>query len=89
MDNGTYRKTERGLERVEAESGYWVALHEVTPDSLELGDYLGVWNDETGRVWLDKSVLVMDRVEALTIAQRHAQLAIWDNIRQAEIYLNK
>lgn len=89
MQNGTYRKTEQGLERVDAAEGYWVALHETTLDALEVGDHLGVWSDDTGKLWLDKSVLIMDRVQALTTAQRNDQLAIWDNLKQAEIYLEK
>jgi hypothetical protein len=89
MRDGTYQKTAAGLERVEATAGYWVALHETTLEALELGDYLGVWNDQTGKVWLDKSALVIDRVEALTLAQRTDQIAIWDNLKQAEIYLKR
>lgn len=43
------------------------------------GRILGGWNDpEDGRVYLDVSILVADRDEALQLAVDHDQLAIFD-----------
>lgn len=80
MKDGTYRKTETGLEQVETNFGYWVASKEITPDELKVGEFLGVWTDpETGKVCYDKTFFLQDLNAALILCSEWNQKAIWDN----------
>lgn len=80
MKDGTYLKTETGFIPVAKDTGYWVASNEVEPDTLAVGDYLGVWTDpETGKVWYDKTNFIEDLGTALILCRHWNQKAIWDN----------
>lgn len=51
-------------------------------------NFFGVWIDDTdGKVYLDVTVLVDDRDEAIDLGRAEDQLAIWDYIKQEEIRL--
>lgn len=41
-------------------------------------EYLGFWQNETGYWWADISVHVLDKDEALKIADENFEAAIWD-----------
>jgi predicted metalloendopeptidase len=79
MLDGTYQKTFDGWEKVELDVGYWVASEETEMDSLDIGEYLGVWTDENGKVWYDKTHFIFDRETAIILGIRWNQLAIYDN----------
>lgn len=45
----------------------------------EPGHVFGAWHDpETGKVYLDVSTVRLDRGEAMALARKHGQLAIFD-----------
>lgn len=49
-------------------------------------EYIGVWTDtETGRVYIDAVQHESDVREALTLASRRGELAIWDIMAGVEI----
>jgi hypothetical protein len=80
MLDGTYQKTFDGWEKVELDVGYWVASQEVEMDDLEMGEFLGVWTDpDTGKVWYDKTHLILDPETAIILGIKWHQLAIYDN----------
>jgi hypothetical protein len=88
MLDGTYQKTWDGWSKVELEVGYWVASCEVEMDDLEMGEFLGVWTDpETGKVWYDKSHLILDLETATMLGIKWNQLAIYDNKNKSAITL--
>jgi hypothetical protein len=65
-------------------------LHEYiarTKDALTLPDrVLGGWRDPgTGRVYLDVSIVIGDFSEAMTLARKSAQVAIFDFFAMASI----
>lgn len=88
MKDGTYRKTENGFEPVIVDFGYWVAEREVEPDTLQNGEYLGVWTDENGKVWYDQSHFILDKGTALILCRQWNQKAIWDCANAVEIPMN-
>lgn len=74
-------------------SGYWVSTEGVSVhgkltrkgiiDALSLmetydGETIGIWESE-GITYIDKSVLIKDRGQALRVAEACNQLAIYDN----------
>lgn len=90
MKDGTYLMGKDGsLTPIEISSGYWVAEEEISLSDTPAGTIVGVWTDENGKVWTDKSYLVSDLDEALSLADKWKQLAIWDNQKQKSVYLNK
>lgn len=79
MIDGTYVKMTDGFMRVTPESGYWVASQEITPEDLEVGEFLGVWTDpETGKTWYDKTHHIEDLGTALILCRHWNQKAFWD-----------
>jgi len=89
MKDGTYQKTETGLIEVTPDFGYWVASKEITPEELEINQFLGVWTDpETGKTWYDKTHFIEDLGTALILAREWKQLAIWDNAKGIAIPMN-
>lgn len=89
MQDGTYLKSNTGewLPVVQS-SGYYVAVRKMydISDLLNDDEYLGVWTDPTnGTLYLDASVHVADKWEALEMAHAGGELAIWDIARGAEI----
>ena len=87
MNDGTYIKTERGFEPVFMKTGYWVGEYEVKDlsEDLEIGDYLGVWTDPFGKVWYDRTHLILDLGTAYILANKWKQFAIWDNENKVAI----
>ena len=60
-------------------------LTEAIPE-LRNGRYVGYWRDaETGDVYLDVAENVLDRKEALYLAARRHEIAIWDVVACDEI----
>jgi hypothetical protein len=91
MENGTYLNLDGQFILSHAKSGYWVAVHKY--DSLDdtiTGDYVGVWtNPESGVMYLDRSVWVADKADAIALGKQQGQLAIWDCANETEIWLNE
>lgn len=85
MESGTYLKTEIGLSPIHANSGYWVAVEETTLDEVVVGETVGVWTDENGKLWVDKTVRLNDLTKALTLGKMFGQLAIYDATNKKEI----
>lgn len=82
MEDGTYLKDSTGawLPVVQS-SGYYVAVRPLDSIDAELhpNEYLGVWTDPgTGTLYLDASKHFGTMTEALAVAQRTGELAIWD-----------
>jgi hypothetical protein len=56
--------------------------------ALPVGSLLGVWRDPaTGLVYVDRSVWVRSRFEAVTLARFHHELAFWDCYRSESSYV--
>ena len=86
LANGTYLKTNGAFIRLETQDGYWVATGETTLEATQDGELVGVWSDqETGKLWIDKTRFVSDRETAIITAKAYDQIAIWDNHNQTEI----
>lgn len=85
METGTYQKTETGYSPIVATSGYWVAVEETTLDEIELGETVGVWEDDGGKVWVDKVVRLSDLTKALMLGRVFDQKAIYDIANKKEI----
>lgn len=51
--------------------------------------HLGGWISDDGKLYLDISVVIADRAEALRLAARHRQLAVYDLARQQEIWVEE
>ena len=80
MENGTYVMRPDGkLSPLEVSNGYWVAEKEVELSDVKSGDIVGVWTDDEGKEWIDKSHLIAELPEALALAEAWEQLAIYDN----------
>jgi hypothetical protein len=85
MENGTYQKTEAGFTPIVAKAGYWVAVEETTLDQIEPGETVGVWEDEEGKVWVDKVIRLSDLTKAMLLGRMFEQKAIYDIINKKEI----
>lgn len=85
--------TPRLDEPLAVSNGYWVSTEGISVhgkltrkgivDALDLmdlypGAVVGVWESE-GITYIDKSVLIKDREQALRVAEACNQLAIYDN----------
>lgn len=96
-DDGKFRLSEP----VAVASGYWVSTEGVSIhgkadakgilDALELmepydGETVGVWESE-GITYIDKSILIKDRGQALRVAEACNQLAIYDNNKREVVEL--
>ena len=89
MENGTYLNLDGEFVKVNATTGYWVALYPALPSQTVTGQYVGVWTDEKdGKEYYDRSVFIADLEYALEVAKQHDQIAIWDNANQTEIYVD-
>jgi len=84
------------------EQGTIIELKDFTPDSLFLTinklfiqyeiiynkQFIGIWLDKVnGKVYIDISVWVQDREEAIRKGLAESQIAIWDIENGQEIYL--
>jgi hypothetical protein len=88
MENGTYLKVGGEFYKMNATSGYWVAISPSLPSDILDGQYLGVWTDEKdGKEYYDRSVWIADLDNALAVAKQHDQLAIWDNANECEVWV--
>lgn len=85
MEPGTYLKNEAGFTKIVATSGYWVAVEETTLDDVVVGEAVGIWTDESGKTWVDKTVRISDLTKALELGKLFSQLAIYDIVNQKEI----
>ena len=89
MKDGTYiRAADGNLMPIFIDYGYWVASREIDPNTLAVGQYLGVWTDENGKVWYDLSHFIEDRGTALMLCRYWNQKAIWDCANAVEIPMN-
>jgi hypothetical protein len=87
LSDGTYLKLGRRYHRLEIDHGYWVATTETKEEYLGNLSVFGVWEDDTGKVWLDLVTYVGELEPAIALGKRYKQLAIWDNYNQKEITL--
>lgn len=93
IPNGTYRvKDDLSLEPIHETKGFWVATGEaftaLWPDKndwrlalrkLRRPEIVGIWTDPATQItYFDAPTHVIDRDEAIALAQRHNQIAIWD-----------
>jgi hypothetical protein len=85
METGTYQKTDDGYSPIVATAGYWVAVEETTLDDVEVGETVGIWTDETEKVWVDKVVRLSDLTKALMLGKMFEQKAIYDVVNKKEI----
>lgn len=89
LANGTYLKKGETFIRLETQEGYWVAINEISLDSVRQDEIVGIWTDpETGKIWVDETRFVLDKSHAVRIAKTHNQIAIWDNANQTTIQTN-
>jgi hypothetical protein len=89
MLDGTYIKKGETFIRLETTEGYWVAINEISFDSVRDGEIVGIWTDpETGKIWVDETRFVLDRSHAVRLAKTYDQIAIWDNRNQTTIKTN-
>lgn len=92
LADGTYRLTSAGtLDDANYRSGYLVAVEELASIAAicyPTNTLVGVWTDpKTGIIYLDRSVWVRCKFEALALAKSHSQLAIWDARNNVSIYV--
>lgn len=88
-------------EPVAVASGYWVSTEGVSIhgkadtkgilDALQLiepydGETIGIWESE-GITYIDKSILIKDRGQAMRVAEACNQLAIYDNKKREVVEL--
>lgn len=85
LENGTYLNISGELVRVEATKGFWVGYEETTLEDTKHGELVGVWVDDTGKVWVDRVWHYPELEEALEVARINNQLAIWDNANGVEV----
>ena len=86
LANGTYLKVGETFIRLETNEGYWVAVNEISLESVKDGEVVGIWRDpETGTLWVDETRFILDRETAITTAKAYDQIAIWDNRNQTTI----
>lgn len=89
MENGTYLNLDGEFVPIVATTGYWVAIEPALPSQVVSGQYLGVWTDEKdGKEYYDRSVFIADLDDALAVAKQHDQIAIWDNAKRCEVYVD-
>jgi hypothetical protein len=88
MIDGTYQKTKDGYSMLNTQTGYWVGIEEVVLDTVEVGDFVGIWTDpENGKVWVDRVLHFTDLTMALEAGKLNEQKAIYDIANKTEIYL--
>ena len=89
LEDGTYLKLAKdNLVRIETTKGYWVAITEAYLECVYTGHLVGVWRDkDTGKVWVDVVEYRESLGDAVELARRNDQLAIWDNANGKEIRL--
>lgn len=85
MDDGTYLKLNGDLHRIDSKVGYWAASEEIRLTSVLNGEFVGVWEDGDGKVWVDSAHYFTGLEEALKFARAHNQKAIWDNLNAEPI----
>lgn len=80
MKDGTYLMDADGkLKPLKVNTGYWVAEEEVKLEDVKVGEIVGIWTDANGKQWIDKSHLVSELSDAVTLADAWEQIAIYDN----------
>jgi hypothetical protein len=89
ITDGTYLKTENGLSPINAKAGYWVGIEETTLEETETNETIGVWKDESGKLWIDKVVRLTDLSQAILLGKTFLQKAIYDIANNKEITLTK
>lgn len=88
MENGTYLMRPDGkLHPLVVGKGYWVAEEEINLSDVTAGQIVGVWTDDEGKEWVDKSHLVEDLPTAMALAEAWEQLAVYDNANSVTISL--
>jgi hypothetical protein len=102
IQDGTYRYLGfNEFEEVSKESaGYWVSSTNIQPGSdatVELAmttlvaeygaKFVGIWTDDNGNRYVDKSHYVRDREVAEAAAKQWKQDAIWDIANNEAIYI--
>lgn len=88
-------------EPIAVASGYWVSTEGIAihgkvnakgiTDALELmetydGETIGIWEDKD-ITYVDKSILIKDRGQAMRVAEACNQLAIYDNSKREIVEL--
>lgn len=98
--DGTYKRTlDDKWERVTPSAGYWVSStnNPVTGDVAEEmeavyneqnAQYVGIWTADNGTRFVDKSHYVKDRDVAEAAGRFWKQEAIWDILREREVFLD-
>ena len=89
IKDGTYIKTENGLTEIKAKTGYWVGIEQTTIEDTEFNETIGIWEDENGKLWIDKVVRLTDLSQAILLGKTFLQKAIYDIANNKEITLNK
>ena len=85
MEDGTYLKLGGDYHRIESQLGYWAASSETTLEQVSDGDLVGIWQDDSGKTWIDFTHYFTDLEQALEFARANNQMAIWDNLNATEI----
>jgi hypothetical protein len=85
--DGTYVLTTDGLARLNLTQGYVVAVGALEDVSkLAVGALAGRWLDtETHIVYWDNVIVLSALADALDLAARLGELAVWDNANAQEI----
>ena len=88
MEDGTYLNLDGDFKRINATTGYWVAIEPALPSQIVSGQYLGVWTDsKDGKPYYDRTVWISDLDDALAVGKQRDQIAIWDCANECEIYI--
>lgn len=86
MQDGTYLKLAQDeFVPISPSKGYWVGTEEVTLSEIKPLELIGIWTAKTGKVYYDRTTLVPNLDEAIALAKKHNQLAIWDVVHSLEI----
>lgn len=84
--DGTYAPNRQGLAPIAVSNGYWVGLQTNTRAGRN-AEFIGIWTASDGEKFVDPSRWVADKAEALKLAEKHDQIAIWDCQNGVEVYV--
>ena len=79
MNDGTYLKRDGYYYPIVLDQGYWAASSETTLEAVVDGELVGIWTDDTGKLWIDNTHYFTGLEQALEFANANNQLTIWDN----------
>jgi hypothetical protein len=94
VEGKEYKGTSQKIAKIEAEKhiikllDYLAYVKKLVDDDIYKNLVIGFWKNEKN-IFIDLSLNVKTKADALLLAKRNKQIAIYDIKNQKEIYLNK